>query len=177
MDDAFLQTLRGWQNFYLLMGTAAATLIGLIFVAISLGAGLVIPDTTTTAHTWVTPTIVEFGMVLLISALINVPTLTSLSLAVLLGFTGGAGMVYAIVIGRRLWRHLRSKVQPLTSLVSYVLIPVAGYLLMLASAIGLALGLIYALSGLALAILIDLMISVYNAWQLALWLTTRHNQQ
>jgi hypothetical protein len=33
--------VAGWQNFYLLTGTAAASLIGLVFVAISLGARLV----------------------------------------------------------------------------------------------------------------------------------------
>jgi hypothetical protein len=29
--------LHNWQNFYILMGTASATLIGLLFVAISTG--------------------------------------------------------------------------------------------------------------------------------------------
>jgi hypothetical protein len=36
MDDAFSQALADWTAFYALMGGAAATLLGLLFVAISL---------------------------------------------------------------------------------------------------------------------------------------------
>jgi hypothetical protein len=36
MDDAFSQTLAEWTAFYALMGGAAATLLGLLFVAVSL---------------------------------------------------------------------------------------------------------------------------------------------
>ena len=32
-------TLMGWHDFYLLVGTAWATLLGLLFVALSLGRG------------------------------------------------------------------------------------------------------------------------------------------
>lgn len=35
-----LDSLRDWQNFYVLMGGASATLTGLMFVAISLGMNL-----------------------------------------------------------------------------------------------------------------------------------------
>ncbi len=32
--------LHGWENFFIVSATAGATLIGLLFVAITLGAGL-----------------------------------------------------------------------------------------------------------------------------------------
>ena len=32
--------LHGWDNFFIMAGTAGATLIGLLFVAITLGAGM-----------------------------------------------------------------------------------------------------------------------------------------
>jgi hypothetical protein len=35
--SGFSQQISGWETFYLLTGTAAATLIGLLFVAISVG--------------------------------------------------------------------------------------------------------------------------------------------
>ena len=34
-----VETLKPWHDFYLLMGTAGATLLALLFVAVSLGAG------------------------------------------------------------------------------------------------------------------------------------------
>ena len=35
--------LQGWDNFFIMAGTAGATLIGLLFVAITLGADLSTP--------------------------------------------------------------------------------------------------------------------------------------
>src|SRR5438552_2681942 len=36
MDSAFSQAVAGWHDFYMLLGGAAATLLGLLFVAVSL---------------------------------------------------------------------------------------------------------------------------------------------
>ena len=33
------EALKGWHDFYLLVGTAGATLLALLFVAVSLGTG------------------------------------------------------------------------------------------------------------------------------------------
>jgi hypothetical protein len=33
------EALKDWHDFYVLVGTAAATLLGLLFIAVSLGAG------------------------------------------------------------------------------------------------------------------------------------------
>jgi hypothetical protein len=41
---------HGWENFFLLGATAGATLIGLMFVAISLGAGLSTPQGLNATH-------------------------------------------------------------------------------------------------------------------------------
>jgi hypothetical protein len=34
--EAFTQAVEGWHDFYLMIGTAAATLVGLLFVSLSL---------------------------------------------------------------------------------------------------------------------------------------------
>ena len=44
-----------WQNLYLLVGTASATLIGLLFVAISLGSSILAPQAKAYLRTFVTP--------------------------------------------------------------------------------------------------------------------------
>jgi hypothetical protein len=36
--------LHGWENFFIVAATAGATLIGLLFVAVTLGAGLSTPQ-------------------------------------------------------------------------------------------------------------------------------------
>ena len=44
MNDAFAQGLEGWHDFYLLIGTASATLVGLLFVALTLNAEILRRD-------------------------------------------------------------------------------------------------------------------------------------
>lgn len=41
MTESFAQTLHAWQNFYMLLGEASATLTGLMFIAASLGIRLI----------------------------------------------------------------------------------------------------------------------------------------
>jgi len=47
-----LDVLHDWQNFYVLMGGASATLTGLMFVAVSLGMNLVNDASEADIHTY-----------------------------------------------------------------------------------------------------------------------------
>src|SRR5579871_2071178 len=99
MSNPFVQILRDWQNFYMLTGTASATLIGLIFVAATFGSNLIPQDDRATANTWVTPTIIHFATVLIFAVLLSVPTLTAEWLGLLLVLLGVAGLTYVAHIG------------------------------------------------------------------------------
>ncbi len=70
-----LALLRDWQNFYMMIGTAAATLTGLMFVATSLAAGIERDPSSLDAgiSAFNTPTVVHFGAVLLIAAILSAP--------------------------------------------------------------------------------------------------------
>jgi hypothetical protein len=57
--------LHGRDNFFIMAGTAAATLVGLLFVAITLGAGISTPRGVYSTRAFLTPTLVNFGGVLL----------------------------------------------------------------------------------------------------------------
>jgi hypothetical protein len=58
MTDPWLQQLYEWRNFYVLLGAAAATLTGLMFVVVSLGPHLIAAHTATGVRVFVTPTVV-----------------------------------------------------------------------------------------------------------------------
>src|SRR5262245_24431512 len=81
MRGAELLFLSQWQNFYMLIGTAAATLTGLMFVAITLVAGLERHGSTLDAgvSAFSTPTVVHFCAVLLIAGILNAPWQTFFS--------------------------------------------------------------------------------------------------
>lgn len=65
--------LAGWDNFYVIVGGSAGALIGLQFVAMALVADLPVNPAIETNDAFSTPTIVHFGAVLLVSALMNAP--------------------------------------------------------------------------------------------------------
>src|SRR5664279_3653696 len=56
---------------------AAATLVGLIFLAFSLGARLVPAEDNTAMRGFVVPIVIHFGAVLILSALMLIPVYTS----------------------------------------------------------------------------------------------------
>ena len=71
-DD--MTELAGWENFYVIVGSSAGALIGLQFVVITLIAEIpVVRDVERASSAFATPTIVHFGSVLLLSAVISAP--------------------------------------------------------------------------------------------------------
>jgi hypothetical protein len=170
VDDAFLQMLRDWQTYYFILATAAATLVGLMFIAASLGARLVTADTVAMVHTWVTPTILHFGSALFISALITLPTLTSTSFVVFLGIAGVAGLVYDAMVGIGMWRQTASNPLPLNDWLWYVGAPAVSYGLVVITAVGLPGSDSQFLNALALGVALLVASGIRNAWDLMLWI-------
>lgn len=175
MQDPLAETLRAWQNFYMLTGGAATSLLGLVFVAASFVASRVNPETAASGvRMFVTPTIIHFTAVLVIAALITIPTQTYASLGGLLGLGGVVGLGNAGGTGLQLWQHHQRHTSVIhRDWVWRVCLPILGYLLILGTAIGLLLRTTQVLNGLALAVIVFLLIGVRNAWDLVLWIT-RH---
>lgn len=171
MTDA----LRSWQNFYLLTGGAAATLMGLVFVAASLSANLSKSDVLAgDVRTFVTPIILHFSTVLLVAIFFTIPTQTYFSMGILLTCCGAAGFSYESSTAVQLWRrHRRTYPVDRSDWFWRVGLPAAGYLLVLYVAIRLVTNAIPAFSLLAIAISLFLLLGVRNAWNLVLWITRK----
>src|SRR5579862_8370419 len=75
--DAECRVMAEWANFYTLLGTGAATLLGLTFLALTFGGKLNSPERIRHVPLFVTPTVFHFSMVLLISAAMLIPDLAS----------------------------------------------------------------------------------------------------
>ncbi len=67
-----MNDLERWVNFYLLVSAAAATLIGLLFVVITLAAERKAAGASR-IPLYLTPTVIYFGSVLLLAALLTFP--------------------------------------------------------------------------------------------------------
>src|SRR2546428_7375970 len=85
--------LPGWDSFYVTIGSPAAALTGLMFGVIALtGEVLATPAAVGTIRAFSTPTVVHFGAVLLLAALLTTPGHTLLTLSGSIGACGIAGL-------------------------------------------------------------------------------------
>src|ERR1700674_5135956 len=98
-----MSELAEWSSFYVIVGSSAGALIGLQFVVIALIAETpnARPDAQAGAA-FSTPSVVHFAVVLLLSAIISAPWHTIGAVGVSWGFVGISGIVYAVVIARRM---------------------------------------------------------------------------
>ena len=84
-----------WSDFYTLIGATAGTLIGLIFVVVSLGADNAKAGDEHRVRIGVTPTLVHFAA-LLVGVLAMLAPLSNIARAVALGVIGCAGLAYLV---------------------------------------------------------------------------------
>ena len=93
--------LPGWQNFYVIIGSSAAALIGIQFVVIALIANLRRQATASTISAFGTPTVAHLGGALVLAAMMSAPWPSLFSTSVAVAIYGFAGLGYGmIVIGR-----------------------------------------------------------------------------
>jgi len=71
--ETFSLTVAGWHDFYLMIGTAAATLIGLLFVSLSLNADLITRQDNADLRVLATQTFSNFIFVLLFAVVFLIP--------------------------------------------------------------------------------------------------------
>jgi hypothetical protein len=66
--------LKEWHDFYLLVGTAGATLLALLFVAVSLGTGFLTKERQEATRTFMSPVVIHFTSVFFLSAVALFPS-------------------------------------------------------------------------------------------------------
>src|SRR3954471_4075587 len=104
-EAVLLPPLATWQNFYVIIGTAAATLTGLMFVVITLLAGVLGRGASGALGAFTTPNVVHFGAVLLVAAILSAPWQALWPVGLLLGLSGLGGVTYIIIVLRRASRQ------------------------------------------------------------------------
>lgn len=99
--------LSDWTDFFTLTGTAGATLVGLLFVVVTLGSGLSASRKLDIAHLSLTPALYSFASVLLQSMIVLVPWRSTVPHGILFVVLGGGGLIYrAKTVRVRSSRHL-----------------------------------------------------------------------
>lgn len=110
-----------------------------------------------------TPTIIHFGAALLLSAILNAPWHTVIGAAVLWGIMGLSGIVYAVIITRKL--QVQTAYRPVfEDWLFHVLLPFAAYITLAVSACAAPFYAGRALFAVGAAALLLLFIGIHNAW-------------
>jgi hypothetical protein len=172
MHSSLSELLHAWHDFYVLVGTASATLVGLMFVTASIGATLFTERNREAVKAFISPTVVHFSEVLFVCILAAIPSETWLTLAALLGLGGATGLIYSARVLVQLFVRRSFDVDVVDRLF-YALLPVAGYLLALASAVALFMQSPWSLELLAAALITLLLAGIRNAWDMTIWIVIR----
>src|SRR5437764_7118306 len=159
-----MTALSGWENFYVIVGSSAGALIGLQFVVLTLIADMPINRGDAQAGgVFTTPTVVHFGAVLLLSAAASAPWDGIGAVAVLWGLVGLGGVVYVVLVARRLRRQTAYRAV-FEDRLFHVLLPLTAYATLAASACAAWSHPRPALFLVGVAALLLLFIGIHNAW-------------
>lgn len=176
MHGSFSSAVAGWQSFYLLAGTASATLAGLIFVAVSLHLDLVGESAISPIFTLARRTLSSFILVVIIALVFLVPeqepqrlgwALLALGILDMLQTLLDAGAIVRELAHSTGWQRFATRIVP------PVVFPLlSGIGLVLVAATVLAGGTSYLYWMVPIIVLI-LSTAAFNAWELMLGLA-RH---
>jgi hypothetical protein len=160
-----MSQLSEWQNFYIIVGSSAGALIGLQFVVITLIDRAAQPVAEAGAA-FATPSVVHFGAVLLLSAIVNVPWNAITAPAVLWGLGGIIGIVYSAVVARRMRKQTAYR-PVFEDWLFHALLPLAAYAALAVSALFARSNPAGALLIVGASSLLLLFIGIHNAWDSA----------
>jgi hypothetical protein len=153
-----------WESFYVIVGSSAGALIGLQFVVITLIADMpIMRDMKRASSAFSTPNIVHFCSVLLLSAFVAAPWHGFEVVEDLWGALGLAGMIYALIVARRM-RVQTAYMPEFEDWLFHALLPFVAYATLLGSAFASRSYLEDALFGVGAAALLLLFIGIHNAW-------------
>jgi hypothetical protein len=160
----------GWENFFLMAGGAAAVLIGLIFVVISLMHDRSRESVLAGSRLYMGPIVLGVSFVLALSAAALVPGIGRGQFAAIAGIIAlwgfARGIASAIGIGRRNDVHW-------TDLWFYGVLPSAAYAALGLVAIAFWQDWRWARDGLAAVITLALLLAIRNEWDLITWIAPR----
>ena len=163
------ELLGAWDSFYVMIGSSAAALTGLMFVVITLVSDTKRGASEAGISVFSTPTVVHFCCALLTSAVMSAPFRSFVPIAVILTIAGIAGVGYVLRTA-----HNTSQLETYTSdsedIVFHVVLPLIAYLAIAGGALVLHLAPRDALFVPAGAVTLLIFVGIHNAWDLVTFL-------
>jgi len=159
--------LQAWETFYLVVGTSAGALVGVMFIVATLTAELAVDQLNRGTIIYQSPTVFHLGVIVAVGALALIPDHLISFAAVLFAVLGTCGFVYT---GLTLWRTFeRYDFYQATQWdrLFFGVLPAICYLLMIAGGAAVFWAPEVAAELVAAATLLLLLVSIRNAWDIA----------
>ena len=170
MQEATVPLLTVWENFYVIVGTAAATLTGLMFVVITLSASRRSGGGNDTLGAFSTPNVVHFCIALLIAVLFSAPWSGLEIPSLLLGLIGLGGTIYISIVLRRFTRQ-RNYQPVLEDWAWHIVIPFACYIALFVAAIVLLSDPVLVMFFIGAVTVLFLFVGIHNSWDTVTFIT------
>lgn len=176
MLETAVAPLPAWETFFVIVGSAAAVLTGLVFVAITF-----VGESRTRRSSealelhlaaFTGSTVVHLCVVLLICALLSAPWQSLTLPSWLLGGCGLGGVAYALLTARRLRRPLDNAYRPQwEDWLWYAVAPLGAYAALIGAALLLQRSPTRTLFGVGALLLLLLFLGLRNTWDVATYAT------
>jgi hypothetical protein len=171
-----IDALEHWHEFYTLLGTASATMVGLLFVAATVGSGAFTADRRAPLRVFLSASVVHFSGILAISLIVLAPLRSEALFGALVVICSLFGLGYCVVTLRDMINDgLYRSIDP-DDRVWYAFAPIVSYLCEAASGVGLAMAADWGAAALAASMGIVLVVGLRNAWDITVWAITRRRE-
>ncbi|MFZ1921436.1 MAG: hypothetical protein WAU57_07365 [Xanthobacteraceae bacterium] len=164
--------LAPWHEFYALLGTAAAALVALLFVAVSIATDVLTgePESRTNTATYMSPVVFHYANLLFLSLIVLIPTQTWQSFGIVIAVASIASFGYSLLVMVRVHRN---SISDLSDRLGYGAVPMLCYAAGLVSSWLILKQHPAGLNLLAAAALSLLVANIRNAWDLMISLARR----
>ena len=169
------QTLKEWHDFYLLVGTVGATLLSLLFIAVSLGVGCLTEQRKAATQTFMSPVVIHFTSVFFLSAIALFPWHQAEFFAAIIAATALVGAILSSYITIKVVRT--DMTNYVEDYIAYGVLPGVAYLGLLTAAASIYLQKELGLHAFAGALLLLAIVNIRNAWDLTLTMVQRANRR
>ncbi|MGC1380127.1 MAG: hypothetical protein WA814_03775 [Candidatus Baltobacteraceae bacterium] len=173
MAESASSYLGAWSSFYVITGSSAAALTGLMFVVITITMGEErLRRSSDGMAAFSTPIVLHLSVALLVSAVLCAPWHSLVMPGVSIGIAGLYGIVYIVRIVYRT-RRLTSYTPDVEDWAWYSVLPLVAYGAVFGGAIALEVVPAKALFAVAGGVLLLIFIGIRNAWDIVTFIAIR----
>lgn len=168
--------LTPWEAFYVIVGSSAGALTGLMFVVITLVRESLPQRTLGAINAFGTPNVIHFVAVLLVAAILSAPWTRLKDPAHLIGGLGVAGVIYVLVV----WRRIRRQTEytpVLEDWVWHLILPMVAYVALFVAAAGISHDQSWALFLAGGVSVLLVCVGIHNAWDTVTYVALREKEK